>query len=384
MIYGKKPVDILKIQKYGLLAVKIGQVHATRLDFLPIEKCEELSKLYRSTIPISSEDVLSHVDMSLFSEFEETPLASASVGQVHKARLKNGDEVVVKVIKARFKKDFIAQVRAVKILFKIAIFFYPKLSKVFDPIGILEHIEEYTLRELDLLNEIEGHNTLKNIYDENKHNFDLSKLKFCRIYEDISGSDLMVSEFVSGKTIDELLENGEMDYSDLLTLFKVHGFFLFNIGTFHGDIHPGNIILNGGNFYFIDTGAIGYATSKLSHGLLNFFDHLSNFDYPNCAKALNQMSEVYLDGEKFLKFEKEFIDLYKDFTNSTVSDVSLTKKMMQTIKLGVLNGMRFEKGMFPIIKSLMFLDGMVLKCNPDARLLPDMRQFIDEFNINSK
>jgi ubiquinone biosynthesis protein len=66
------------------------------------------------------------------------------------------------------------------------------------------------------------------------------------------------------------------------------------------------------------------------------------------------------------------------FKGRSVKEVSSTKKMMETIKLGVNSGMGFEKGMFSTIKSLMFLDGMVLRCNPDEVLLKDMRQFVNE------
>src|SRR5210317_2207715 len=89
MIYGNKP-DIKKIQKMGLLAVKIGQVHALRVDFLDEKTCVELSKLYRTTIPIATEDALKNVDKSKFLKIENKPLASASVGQVYRAKLKTG------------------------------------------------------------------------------------------------------------------------------------------------------------------------------------------------------------------------------------------------------------------------------------------------------
>jgi len=74
------------------------------------------------------------------------------------------------------------------------------------------------------------------------------------------------------------------------------------------------------------------------------------------------------------------LNLYSDFEDATVSEVSLTKRMMETIKMGVLHGMHFEDGMFGIIKSLMYLDGMVLKVNPNAILVKDMRAFIKEFD----
>lgn len=377
MIYGKKKIDINDIQKKGLLAVKIGQVHALRLDFLPLEKCKELSKLYQHNNEIPKENVLNKVDIKQFDEFNEVPIATASIGQVYKANYK-GSEVAVKIIKGNFKKNFTSDVLSVRRFAKFILFFYPKLHKVFNPLGVLRHIEEYTLDELDLRKEIKGQEILREIYEENSDKYDLSLLKFPKIYKDLSSENVMLSEFIPGNTFDELLTENKLPYQKLLDLFYVHGFYLFRVGTFHGDIHPGNIMLYNDKMYFIDTGAISHASTRLSQGLLNFFEALSVWDYEKCAYFLNQMAEKRISGAQFEKFEKKFINLYVDFKNSTVSQVSLTKKMMQTIKLGVLNGMEFEDGMFPIIKSLMYLDGMVLRCNPDAILIKDMRQFIDQ------
>jgi ubiquinone biosynthesis protein len=382
MIYGDKKADARRIQEMGLLAVKIGQVHALRIDFLNEETCIELSKLYRTNVPIKAEQVLKNIDRTKFSWIDETPLASASVGQVYRARLLTGEEVVVKVIKSGFRKIFENDVSTVKRLFKFVIFFYPKLARVFDPMGILEHIEEYTLRELNLLNEIEGHEILREIHEKNRGVYDLSSLRFPKIYRELSSEHVMVSEYIPGKTFDEILDN-EMDYSQLLLLFKIHGFFMFNIGTFHGDIHPGNLMLHDDKIYFVDTGAIGHVSERLSSGLLNFFEALSVYNYDLCATRLNEMAERGISGKKFEKFRVKFNALYSDFMGRSVKEVSLTRKMMETIKLGVNSGMGFEKGMFSIIKSLMFLDGMVLRCNPNAVLLEDMRQFLHEFRKGS-
>lgn len=381
MIYREKEeIDIEKIQKWGLLAVKIGQVHALRLDFLPVEKCSKLSFLYRKNIEIAPDDALAKINKDIFENFEKKPVASASVGQVHRAKYK-GEDVAVKIIKQNFKESFINDVNSIKKLLKFSLFFFPKLKGVFDPLGVLEHIEEYTVKEIDLLKEIEGQDILKKIYEENKK-FDLSKLSFPKIYKEISTSDVMVSQFLEGKTFDQLIDEKKLPYEKLLELFRIHGFYLFKIGTFHGDIHPGNIILEGDKIYFIDTGAISQASKRLSQGLLKFFDHLSVYEYEESAKELNNMAEIKIDGNAYLKFKNNFLKLYKDFTNKTVSQVSLTQKMMETIKLGVNSGMHFEKGMFPIIKSLMYLDGMVLRCNPDAILLKDMRKYIDELKVD--
>lgn len=377
MIYGPGPVDISWIQSQGLLAVKIGQVHALRLDFLPVEKCEQLSRLYRRNDDIPAERVLEKLDRTRFDSIEERPLASASVGQVHRA-VYRGRPVAVKIIKQDFHASFVRDVAAVRSTMRAALFFYPRLARVFDPMGIIEHIEDYTLRELDLRQEIEGQDTLRKIADDNRGRFDLSRLAFPEIFREVSDRGIMVSELVPGRTFDELLDEKKLDYDELLELFRLHGFYLFRVGTFHGDIHPGNIMLHDGRIWFVDTGAISHASTRLSTGLLDFFDALSLDDYPACAERLNAMAEEGIDGAAFVRFREKFIDLYRDFKGATVAEVSLTRKMMETIKLGVNSGMRFEQGMFPIIKSLMYLDGMVLRCNPRAVLLPDMRRFMDQ------
>ena len=101
--------------------------------------------------------------------------------------------------------------------------------------------------------------------------------------------------------------------------------------------------------------------------------------YPQCAAGLNCMSEHELTGAVLEAFLAQFIELYADLKGATIGQVGLTRKMMQTIKLGVHSGMHFEEGIFAIIHSLMCLDGMVLRCKPEAVLLRDMQRFIAEF-----
>jgi ubiquinone biosynthesis protein len=385
-IYGKGPPDIAFIQRLGLLAVKIGQVYALRPDFLGDEKCRALARLYSNTKSLPPEDALPLIEsyagsdyLSNFARFETKPFASASIGQVHRAVLKSGEQVVVKIVKKDYAGGFRRDVASVRRLFRFAIFFYPKLRGVANPVSLLHEIEKMTLSELDLRNEARGASQLRALYDANKDRFDLSRLRFRRVFKELSSENILVSEFADGPTLDELLSKGQLSYETLLELFHVHGFFMFAVGTFHGDIHPGNIVLREGSFYFLDTGYIGRVSERMRKNLFYFFEALGAYDYPASARCLNAMAERQIDGKKFTDFEMKFLALYADFEGKTVSQVSLTKKMMQTIRLGVLSGMHFDEGMFDIIKSLMYLDGMVIRANPDAVLLQDMRRFITEF-----
>ena len=90
------------------------------------------------------------------------------------------------------------------------------------------------------------------------------------------------------------------------------------------------------------------------------------------------MSDIQIDRNTYAEFERRFLELYRDFTNRNVSEISLTRQMMGTIKLGVHHGMHFEQGIFSVIRSLMYMDGMVLRCHPKAVLMKGMRPFIQE------
>ena len=386
MIFSKKKADLDAIQRKGLLAVKIAQTFALRVDFLSQEQCTHLAQLYSATIPLPSEDALklihTYTDQSWRDQFEwidPNPIGSASVGQVHRARLKNHDEVVIKIIKKDFTKDFEKDVLKLDKLMRLAIFIYPKLAKVADPIGIIEYIKEYTLAELDLRNEIAHGKILRDIYEAHKQDFDLSRLAFPHIYESLSNEKILVSEYLDGPTVDEILTQGVLSNADILEIFRLHGFYMYHSGTFHGDLHPGNMIYKDNKFYFIDTGAIAHVGDKIRFGLFNFMANLSNANYEGCARSLNDMAFKGIEGIKLERYIRGLKELYQDFEGKTVSEESLTKKMMQTIKLGVESGMEFEKGMFAIIKSHMYMDGIVLKGNPDSVLMKDVAQFIDEF-----
>lgn len=385
-IYGPRLPDLDRLQRRGLLAVKIGQTFALRIDFLGEAKCQHLAQLYRRTAPIPAEQVERLIERHCppgwrghFRQINAEPLAAASVGQVHRGTLKDGREVVIKLIKSDFKRRFTRDVRSLKNLLRLATWVYPKLRRVADPVGILEHIEEYTLAELDLRNEVAHARVLQRLQAEHAHWPMLAPLRFPHIYEQLSGENVLVMEYLRGPTFDELLEQGRLPYEEMLKLFLVHGAYLFGMGVFHGDLHPGNVIWQDGGIYFVDTGALSRVNDTFRTGLLDFFEGLAEGDYALAATAIYGMScrpIAATQGEAFLR---GFMDLYRDFADKTVAELSLTRQMMLTIQLAVHCGMEFERGMYPIIKSLMYLDGMVLKCNPKAVLMRDMRPHLATF-----
>jgi len=388
LIFGKNPKpDLKKIEAMGLLAVKIGQMYALRSDFLAPEKCQHLAQLYESTtaVPTQDFDTLFEKDASdslkrVLKQVDPTPLASASIGQVHLGKLETGEMVAIKIIKGDFKAEFLKDVEAVRSALKKILIFYPKLKKVADPMGTLETIERLTLKELELTNEIKGIRRLTQIKDINKQKFPyLEDLHFPQVFSHLSNNRVFVSEFIDGTSFRSLLEDNKLSYDTLLKIFRIHGFYLFLQGEFHGDLHPGNVFLRGDQIVFLDNSNIEEVPTRFGKGIVKLLFYLAEAKWKKAAHTLHSISKVQISRKKYQKFEAQFLDLYKNFDQKTVSEVSLTQKMMETVKLAVNSGMEFENGMFSVIKTLMYLDGMVMKCNPEAILLKDVARFRKDF-----
>ena len=384
---GKKPVDIDKIQSMGLLAVKLGQICALRPDLLEPERCIQLQELYSRapTIPEENfEKLLSkYTDEGFSNNFnfiDSKPFAAASIGQIHRAELKDGTKVVIKIIKGDFKKTFEKDVKRMKRWMRMGLFFNPKLKKVGNPIGLLNHIEDYTLRELNLLNEITGKERLEKLAEEYSGKFPMPKLRFPKIWKELSNENLLVMEEITHPTLESHLNSKTMEWDDLLQLFRIHGAYMFGMGVFHGDLHPGNAMMtNEKDFIFIDTGAICEAPEHVRKALFGFFFFLAKGELKNAFDAMLTMAAVAPTGKTLQTYYDSMFELYDGFVGTSVSEVSLTQQMMKTVKAAVLAGCSFGDEAFPIIRSLMYMDGMVLKGHPHVDLISSMGPYLDEF-----
>ena len=387
MITKKGPADIDKIQNMGLLAVKLTQIFALRPDLLSEEKCHQLQSLYQRANSIPKEDSMKLIHerapsgfLDAFESFEEEPFAAASIGQVHRGTLKDGSEVVVKIIKADFEKSFRKDVARMRRWLRIGLFLNPRLRKVGNPVGLLQHVENYTLRELDLRNEIQGAELLRNKAKEVENQFPMPLLKFPKVWPELSNRHILVMEHIKAPTLESRLSDKGLSWEDLLQLFRIHGAYMFGIGTFHGDLHPGNAMVDEkGMFTFIDTGAISHAPESVRSALFGFFYYLAKGELEEAFEAMLTMADTPPTGEAKARYMQEMHETYDGFVGKSVSEVSLTQQMMKTVRIAVLAGCRFGEEAFPIIRSLMYMDGMVLRGHPDVDLISSMGPYLDEF-----
>jgi len=388
-LFRSNPVDIERIQGMGLLTVKLCQLLALRPDILATATCIQLQKLYQDGERLPSEDtrkLLQKVTpkgfLENFTSLDIQPIASASIGQVHAGRLKNGDEVVVKIIKSDYMKSFQTDLRRMRRWINIGLLVYPPLRRVGNPMGLLDHIEDYTMRELDLRNEIKGcaffEKSLKTLNDSD---FLISKLSFPKIYPNLSNSNVLVMEKIDAPTLQTHLEQGTFSWKDMLELFRIHGAFMFGLGRFHGDLHPGNCMLAAnGMFTFIDNGSICESPKNVRESLFRFFYFLANEKLENAFSSLLGMAKKEPNKETKKEYFQSMRKLYSGFSGKSVSEISLTQQMMKTVKTAVLAGCEFGEESFPIIRSLMYMDGMVLKGHPTVDLISSMKPYLEEFS----
>ena len=274
----------------GPTFIKVGQLFSTRADLFPIEYVEELSKLqdkvpafsYEQAEEIIVED-LGKTVQELFQNFDPIPLAAASLGQVHKAQLHSGSDVVVKVQRPGLKKLFEIDLA---ILRGIARYFqnHPRWGKGRDWVGIYDECCRILWLEIDYLNEGRNADTFR----RNFRNCDWVKVP--RVSWQYTSPRVLTLEYIPGIKISnyEALEASGLDRKELAQMgAKAYLQQLLNYGFFHADPHPGNIAVSpGGELIFYDFGMMGQITSNLREKLMETLFGITQRDADRVVKSL--------------------------------------------------------------------------------------------------
>lgn len=285
----------------GPTFIKVGQLFSTRADLFPGEYVEELSKL-QDRVPAFSysqvEDILLK-DLgkgipSLFRYFDPIPLAAASLGQVHKAQLHSGEEVVVKVQRPGLKRLFEIDLSILK---GITHFFqnHPKWGKGRDWIGVYEECRRILWEEIDYLNE--GRNA-----DEFRRNFRTRPwAKVPRVYWRYSSRRVLTLEYLPGIKISnyEAIEAAGLD-RDALARMGAEAYLhqILDDGLFHADPHPGNIaVAADGSLIFYDFGMMGRVRPDVRLRLMDTFLGIAQKDANQVINALIELGALVPTGD---------------------------------------------------------------------------------------
>jgi predicted unusual protein kinase regulating ubiquinone biosynthesis (AarF/ABC1/UbiB family) len=280
----------------GPTFIKVGQLFSTRSDIFPTEYVEELSKLQDRVPAFSYEQVENIIEKELgrkipelFKSFEPIPLAAASLGQVHKAILYSGEEVVVKVQRPGLKKLFEIDL---KILKGIARYFqsHPKWGKGRDWLGISEECSRILWEEIDYLGE--GRNA-----DMFRRNFRIYEwVKVPRVYWRYATPKVLTLEYLPGIKISqyEALEAAGIDRKIVARQgAQAYLHQLLNDGFFHADPHPGNIAVSPeGALIFYDFGMMGRIKSNVKDGLMETLFGIASKDGQRVVKSLIDLGAI--------------------------------------------------------------------------------------------
>jgi predicted unusual protein kinase regulating ubiquinone biosynthesis (AarF/ABC1/UbiB family) len=280
----------------GPTFIKVGQLFSTRADLFPAEYVEELSKLQDRVPAFSYEQVAAIIQQDLgkpvqklFRSFDPIPIAAASLGQVHKAQLHSGEEVVVKVQRPGLRQLFEIDLQILK---GITRYFqnHPDWGRGRDWLGIYEECCRILWEEIDYLNE--GRNA-----DTFRRNFrDEDWVCVPRVYWRYTSPRVLTLEYMPGIKIShyEALEAAGLDRRNLANLgAKAYLHQLLNDGFFHADPHPGNIAVSAeGSLIFYDFGMMGRVQPLTREKLLNTFFGVAQKDAERVVTSLIELGAL--------------------------------------------------------------------------------------------
>lgn len=369
----------LVFEELGPTFIKIGQILSTRPDVLPVEYISELSKLQDNaphfsydTVKIIIEEELGRPMEEIFRSIDEIPMACASVAQVHKAVLKDGKRVIVKVQRPDIEDSLIEDINILITIVKRA----PNTLRdvLLDPVEALEEILDTTKIELDFRNEV---NHMLRFKEENSS---IRCISIPNVHLNLSSKRIVVQEEIEGIKITDtklLLEAGyePMDVGRKLVLSYLYQ--LFNNGFFHGDPHPGNLIIKDGKIFYIDFGIMGTLTPKTRSSINELLQAMVRRDIGQLVNLIMDLAEQKGPVDKNVLYEDiEYIIHY--YLQSTLKNIQVSRLFMDLFDAARKNNLKLPKEFTTLLKSLLILEGVLSEIAPDLSIMEISKDYLKE------
>jgi ubiquinone biosynthesis protein len=372
------PVGIRRtLEEAGGIFVKLGQVASTRADVLPPEWCEELSSLRSAAEPQPEAAMRPHVTAELgaapeevFEHFEWDPLASASIAQVYRARLRGGDEVVVKVQRPNLDEVMTRDSQAVMQLARLIERRTP-LGHSMHPVDLAGDFLDGVREELDFTIERDNAKELTLAVEGT------DGLRLPTVYGDLSGERILVEEFVSAPNIGQLDRLGEVDL-DQLTDRLADGFMhqIFDVGVYHADPHPGNILVEpGGGIVLIDLGSVGRLAPGQRTSVMEMMAAASTGSAAQLRQALSQI--VIIDRDVDTRVLDADIEML--LARHMRSGASIGTAAFQDLTTLVgQHGIRLPRWFGTLSRTLVTLEGTLKSIRPEFSLVDAGRRHAEQ------
>ncbi|MBI4447474.1 AarF/ABC1/UbiB kinase family protein [Candidatus Woesearchaeota archaeon] len=358
--------------------VKLGQMLSLRKDLLPDEYCDEFSKLQDSVKPIHFKLVQLTVESELkkpinrvFSHFETTPLASASIGQVHRAKLRDGGEVVVKVQRPNIGEIFRTDIDILYHIARLAERHMPELAE-YKLQDLIKEFEEYTIRELDYLREARN---IETFYRNFRYD---PTIKIPAAYQNYTTSKVLVMEFIDGIKISEL-KNNHISSNAKKIVENVNKSFIRQIlefGFFHADPHPGNIlILPNNRFALLDFGIVGRITPELKEKMEDLLIGLVKPDNELLASTFISLGLVR--GDTDIDMLAEDLEAhFSDYYDVALDKINVLSLLMDCFAITKKYKVTFPSNVVLLIKAMSTTEAFNNAYNPDFNFVETAKPIV--------
>ncbi len=381
-----RPVRLrLALQDLGPTFVKMGQILATRADLIPDEYIQELRKLEDEVPPVPYSDIKDKVEKelggdlkSLFSEFEEEPLAAASIAQIHRGRLPGGERVVVKVqrpgLRSRIDTDL-------EIMLNLA--------------GLMEkHVEGWSLhqpskiiRQMSLLLRKELDFTVEASHIQRfQHQFQQDRtVHIPAVHSHLSSEKVLTMEYLDGikaTKVQQLEEKGydlkRIAHETAELMMKqifVHGFY-------HADPHAGNVfVMPDQRISFIDFGMMGRMNREMRELFADLLYHISRRDEAAATDALLKLTSSQKPPERSA-LESDVADFMTLHFYKPIGEMSFGRLLQELLNKTTRHGLRIPMDIFLLIKSVSTFESVVRQLDPEFDILKETRPYIRQVRLD--
>jgi ubiquinone biosynthesis protein len=371
----------LALEELGPTFVKLGQILSTRPDVIPSSFVLEFEKLQDNVPSFAFEEVLAQISAELggpveqfFAEIDPVPLAAASIAQVHRARLRTGEDVVIKVRRPGIVTVVESDIGALMALASLAERHVPG-SEIYDPVGIVREFARTIRREMDFSREA---HTIEKFRD----NFSKTPwMHFPHVYWEQTSRGILTMEFVAGVKVsdrDKLSQQGldgkliaRRGANSFLEMVLTHGFF-------HGDLHPGNVLILPDNVIcLLDYGIVGRLDEELKTFLTDILSAIVNRDMDEVVSLLLFAGDISdtLDIRALKRDLFNFIDGYYEIP---LKEIVVGRMLMEFIEIITIYSIRIPPDLMLLAKALVLIEGMGRALDPAFDMVEHLRPFIEK------
>ena len=370
----------MAIEEMGPVHIKFGQMLSNRKDILPEEFIIELQKL-QDNVEVEKIDVRKKLDLELgidvndyFSEIEENPMASASIGQVFRAKLKTGEKVVIKIQRKNIRPVVEADLGIMKNLAKTLEKYYDVLKRM-SISEIVESFEKMLNEELSLNNELNNMLRFTNNFKND------SRIHVPVVYKTLSNDRILTMEMIEGFKITDAeniikigIETKKVARTGLdlyLTQFLKHGFF-------HADPHPGNIFIKeNGQIVFIDFGAMGRLYPNERELLINLIIYSLKKDVKKMIETIRELAVKFEVADE-RKFERELYGLIELVDENSLENIDVVTIFEKARKIFSNNQILLSEDIYLLVKGIGQIEGIGRHLDPTLNITKVMRPYMNK------